>query len=364
MDWFEVKNAHEIASPSLLVFPERIEKNIDTMVKMAGVAERLRPHVKTYKCPQVVKMQLEKGINKFKCSTIAEAEMLANCGVKDILLAYQPVGPNIQRFSRLSTSFSEVLFSAIVDHGTIASQLSKEAMKYDISIPVYIDIDSGMHRTGIAATKAPELYNQIKKLPGVKYAGLHIYDGHIRDDDFDIRKTRSDDQFEAVNDLIEELKNKGESVPTIIAGGTPSFPIHAQHDDRILSPGTALFWDAGYASKFKEMDFLFAAVLMCRVASKPGQGLICLDLGHKAIASEMLHPRAKIFGIDDYELITHSEEHMVIKSNVSANIGEILYAIPTHICPTVALHEEVQVVVNNEIVDQWQVVARKRKLEY
>ena len=90
-DWHIVENIQEVDSPALLVYPDRIGFNIQRMIEMAGSPEKLRPHVKTYKMSQIVEMQQRHGISKFKCATISEAEMLGNIGVKDILLAYQPV---------------------------------------------------------------------------------------------------------------------------------------------------------------------------------------------------------------------------------------------------------------------------------
>src|SRR5215208_7063342 len=94
-------NVNELLSPSLLVYPKLIEQNLDAMIRVAGSAQRLRPHCKTHKMREVVAMQLARGITKHKCATLMEAEMLADCGVKDILLAYNVVGPNIARVVRL-----------------------------------------------------------------------------------------------------------------------------------------------------------------------------------------------------------------------------------------------------------------------
>src|SRR5262249_55187201 len=98
--WFTVANAAEVPSPSLLVYPDRVEENIQRMISLAGV-ERLRPHMKTHKMPEMIRLQLARGITKFKCATIAEAEMTASCGAPHVLLAYQPVGPNVGRLIRL-----------------------------------------------------------------------------------------------------------------------------------------------------------------------------------------------------------------------------------------------------------------------
>src|SRR2546423_1439411 len=99
--WFKLSNEAEIPSPALLVYVERAEENIRRMIALAGGSARLRPHIKTHKMPALIERQLRAGISKFKCATIAEAEMTARAGAADVLLAMQPVGPNIDRLIKL-----------------------------------------------------------------------------------------------------------------------------------------------------------------------------------------------------------------------------------------------------------------------
>jgi D-serine deaminase-like pyridoxal phosphate-dependent protein len=110
------------------------------------------------------------------------------------------------------------------------------------------------------------------------------------------------------------------------------------------------------------MEFLHAAVLMTRIVSKPAGGLICLDLGHKAVASEMPHPRIKFMNLNEYTVVNHSEEHLVINTPEAAimKTGDVLYGIPWHICPTVDRHDFVTVIENNHATGRWNVEARKR----
>lgn len=363
-NWYEVKNAEEVPSPALLVYPDRVRHNIEKMIEIAGGTERLRPHVKTHKLPQVIAMQVEYGIKKFKCATIAEAEMVALNGGLDILIAHQLVGPNVQRLVALIGQFPHVKFSAIVDNEGSARELSHSAREKDVAIAVFLDINSGMNRTGIAPDSiALSLYKLIGELPHLSQGGFHVYDGHIRDNNFEERKARCEREFQPVRVLIEKTQSEGMDVPSVICGGSPSFRVHAMHPERDLSPGTTIFWDYGYGTKFKDMEFQNAAILLTRVVSNPEGSLTCLDLGHKSVASEMPHPRVKIMGIDKFDMITHSEEHLVIQTgDTPPEVGSLFYALPMHICPTVALHHEVYVVENNEVVECWEVEARKRKL--
>ena len=362
--WYKIGNPANVSSPALLLYPERIESNIRKMIEIAGDTNRLRPHVKTHKMPEIIRLQMKHGINKFKCATIPEAEMVAKCGAKDILLAMQPVGPNLNRFFKLKKKYPDSEISCIADNEDTIQQLSALSKKTGLKTHVWLDINNGMNRTGISLGEAAPLYKMIINLPGLKAEGLHVYDGHIHEEDYNLRQRICNEAFVPVKMLVEELLNEGISKVKIVAGGTPSFPIHALREGVECSPGTLLLWDYKSGSSLADMDFLHAAVLLTRVVSKPAKDLLCLDLGHKSVASEMPQPRIKIFGLEEFTVINHSEEHMVIRSSEASkyNTGDHLYCIPYHICPTVALYDYVSVVNENKVTGQWNVEARKRKI--
>jgi D-serine deaminase-like pyridoxal phosphate-dependent protein len=364
-NWYQIDNADEISSPALLVYPDRIESNIRKLIEIAGGVDLLRPHVKTHKMSEIIKMQMKHGINKFKCATVSEAEMVARCGAPDILLAIQPVGPNIERFFKLKQEFDKIKFSCIADNEQVIIQLSDMARKTGLETHVWLDINNGMNRTGvIPGEKAARLYKRIIDSPMLAAEGLHVYDGHIHEPDLSLRKKICQDAFAPVASLIEELKSEGISPVKIIAGGTPTFPVHAIHKNAETSPGTLILWDYGYSSSFSDMSFLHAAVLITRIISKPGKDLLCLDLGHKAVASEMPQPRVKLLELEKYSIAGHNEEHMVIRtaSADKYNTGDLLYALPWHICPTVDRYDTVNVVSDHKVTGQWDVEARKRKI--
>ena len=361
--WYKIENENEVYSPAILVYPGRIEENILRMINIAGSVNRLRPHVKTHKIPEIVRLQLKYGIKKFKCATIAEAEMAAMSGASDILLAYQPVGPAIKRFLNLKQTFPDIRFSCIADSVNIIKELSDVFDSAIQETEIWLDINVGMNRTGIEPGDAAiEAIKMISKLPMLKFAGLHIYDGHINDQDPELRRKKCNKSFEPVNQLINDITRSGRRSPQIVAGGTPTFPIHAQHAGAELSPGTTLLWDYHSSSNFKDLDFLYAGMLFIRVISKPAANTICLDLGHKAVASEMPQPRVIFPEIEDASIIGHNEEHMVVKTTKAdmINIGDVIYGIPWHICPTVDRYEKVTVVREEKASGQWNVEARKR----
>ena len=223
--WYTVDNVADIPSPALLVYPDRVERNIRRMIEIAGGVERLRPHMKTNKLREVVRMHLDQGITRFKCATIAEAEMAAAAGAPDVLLAYQPVGPNVKRFVHLVETFSGTQFSAVADDEATIRALSDEAVEADVTMNLFLDLDGGMHRTGIApGERAVELYRLLSTLPALRAAGLHMYDGHIHDTGLDVRQKASDKAFAHVQKMREALAAAGLDVPAVVVGGTPTFP--------------------------------------------------------------------------------------------------------------------------------------------
>ena len=126
-------------------------------------------------------MHLDEGMTRFKCATIAEAEMAAGAGAPDVLLAYQPVGPNVARLVRLVQTFPATRFAAIVDDRGAIDALSAAAVAGGVVLDLFLDLDGGMHRSGIApGAGAVELYRWLSTRPGLRAAGLHMYDGHVK----------------------------------------------------------------------------------------------------------------------------------------------------------------------------------------
>jgi D-serine deaminase-like pyridoxal phosphate-dependent protein len=363
--WYVVDNADEIPSPALLVYPDRAEENVRRMIRQAGSVGRLRPHMKTNKLPEVIRMQMDQGITKFKCATVAEAEMVATCHAPDVLLAYQPVGPNVRRFVQLVRAFPKTTFAAVADDEGAIRSLSSAAVGAGLTIGLFLDLDCGMHRTGVApGPRASELYRLIATLPGLHAAGLHMYDGHIHDTDLAERKRVCDEAFALFHSMREQLVTAGLAVPASVIGGTPTFPFHALRADVECSPGTTVFWDLGYSTVLPDLDYLPAVLLLTRVVSKPGTNLLCLDLGHKAVASEAPPPRVQLMGLPDTIAVGHSEEHLVLETNRAGEfpVGTCFYGMPWHVCPTVALHNEAVVVRNGRADERWLVVGRARRI--
>jgi D-serine deaminase-like pyridoxal phosphate-dependent protein len=230
-------------------------------------------------------------------------------------------------------------------------------------VDLWLDINNGMNRTGIEPEKnALQLYLGIARSPYLKIRGLHVYDGHIHDRALIDRHVKCEGDFEPVRLLILEIAKAGLDKPVVVAGGTPTFPIHASRDNTETSPGTCILWDSGYDEQFPDLSFLQAAVLLMRVVSKPAENLLCLDLGHKSIAAEMPHPRIKFFSLQVNRFLNHSEEHLVIETDNAGKYrcGDLVYGVPWHICPTVPRYPSAIIIQDRKIAGEWKIDARDR----
>ena len=363
-DWQPLNRSElgEVFTPALLFDEERIERNIRRAVEMAdGETDRLRPHVKTHKCPEIVKRALKAGIVKHKCATLLEAQMLAECGASDILIAYQMIGPNCRATARLMAEFPNARFSSVVDDLDAARQLGNAMRESGRAAEVWIDLDVGMGRTGIAPDDcAVQLCRELLRIDGLRLRGLHAYDGHNRSADVNERRGMCEAVLGAVRGLRDRLERDGAGTLSLVVGGTPPYPFYAAESDLEASPGTFALHDHGYRSTLPDLGFEPAAALVTRVISRPRAETACVDLGHKAIAADPVGPRGVVISHPGVETGPQSEEHWTLRLNgARLKVGDALYICPTHICPTAALHKQALAVRNGAVVGVWS-IARER----
>ena len=362
---FVVANPNQVRSPSLLIYRAAVQRNIDRVLAIAGGPDRVRPHIKTHKSREVLALQRAAGFSKFKCATLAEAELLAGEGVADVMLAYQMVGPNVGRVVELSQSYQQTRFGVLIDHPAPLGQLGAAATAAGVTVAAFMDLDVGQGRTGVAPEVAAELYRQIAATDGVEAAGVQIYDGHNHQRDLAERQQAVDRCYATMASVRDELAVDGVDIPEVVAGGSPTFPCYAKYDDVVLSPGTVFLNDGGYQTSFPDLPFEIGAALLSRVVSTPLADSFTLDLGTKAIATDPA-VRGSIVGLgDDVEPLTHNEEHWRFRLLDSAiprpEVGDSMYVVPTHICPTVNLQTELQIVGSSgRIEDSWTVDAHHR----
>jgi D-threonine aldolase len=374
---YKIQNIDALDTPVLVVYPDRVQYNIDAAIGMVGDVGRLRPHIKTHKSAVVAKMMMDAGISQFKCATIAEAEMLGIADAKDVLLAYQPVGPKLQRFINVIKKFPNTKYACLVDNIAAAQAQSDAFAAQNLNVPVFIDLNIGQNRTGIAPNEtALALFSACKKMKGIHIVGLHGYDGHLRSPDLAIRKAECDAAFDKLKALEAQIlmvhpeivgRGGNEAELDIVSGGSPSFSIHAKRETVQCSPGTFIYWDKGYSDLCPEQPFKPAALLVTRVISLPDATKLCLDLGHKSVAAENdISKRVYFLNAPELIPLSQSEEHLVVEVGVghTYKVGDVLYGLPFHICPTVALFERVVTIENGKTSGEWLTIARDRRITY
>lgn len=363
MSWYNIHNIDTIDTPALVIYPDRVQHNILQAIRKIKDISLLRPHVKTNKISEVCEMMIKAGITAFKCATIAEAEMLAMLAAKDVLLAYQPVGPKVERLGSLVKQYPHTKFSCLLDNAAAAEKLSAALESQYLSIQVFMDINAGMNRTGIAPSKATSLLHEIMKYPALHFAGLHAYDGHIVNADGAVRRQQALQIVDMVQNIASEIEHKIHQPVIIIMGGSVTFSVYRNLPVE-CSPGTFVFWDWSYENLMPEENFLYAALVVTRVISIVDDKTITIDLGHKSVAAENPLPRVYFLNAPGLQPIGQSEEHMVLRitDNTTYSIGDILYAVPVHICPTVALYGKAIVIQENKAITNWKVIAREREI--
>jgi D-serine deaminase-like pyridoxal phosphate-dependent protein len=367
---YRLADVSAVFSPALVFFPELIRRNVARVVEMAGGPHRLRPHAKTHKTREIARLLLDAGVTRHKCATIAEAEMLASAGAPDVLIAYPLVGPNLGRLVELVRRFPGTRFSTLFDHPDATRALSAAVSAAGLTVGAVLDLNVGQNRTGIAVGDgAVSLYELAARLPGLRPEGFQVYDGHNNQPDRADREAGVRAFLAPVLEMRAALEKKGVPVPRLVCGGTPSFPVYAARTDVPgveCSPGTFVLHDAGYGSKYADLSGVTpAAVLHTRVVSRPTATPVTLDRGTQAVASDP--PAGKRVTLLDFppcEAVGHNEEHLVVETPEADRYkpGDVVYALPAHICPTVALHKEALVAEGGKIVGRWSVASRDRVL--
>ncbi|KMW13313.1 D-TA family PLP-dependent enzyme [Enterocloster citroniae] len=367
------EESKDVITPALVYYLDIIRENIKKAVSLAGGPENLWPHVKTHKMAQMVRLQMSAGITRFKCATIAEAEMAASCGAGDVLVAYPLVGPNIRRFLNLTMAYPQVRFWAVGDDAGQVHALGQVFKESGSVARLLVDVNLGMNRTGVAIPDTEEFFNRCASMEGISMMGLHCYDGHRTEQEFNLRKQHADVSASQIREVCAHISDRGYSCHTLVLGGSPSMPCYADFPKSpyhaYFSPGTYFINDYGYSKKYPDLPFTPGAAVLTRVVSCPVKGHFTLDLGYKGIASDPEGTRGIIAGMDHVQELFQSEEHWAFAmepgyEDQCPQVGDEFFVVPTHICPTSALYPSVPVVENGHMADTWEVTARNRKITY
>ncbi len=338
-----VANPDAFETPAMLVFEDQMNHNIRSVCECVGGGQNLMVHVKTHKSEAVARRQVELGIAGFKCATLKELDMVLQAGASKAILSY-PQGQEckIERLYDLTSSYPDAWVATIVSSPFHLDVLATVATRRKQLLRVMLDLDAGMHRTGIGfGAHATELYRDIDAHPFLEPSGFHLYDGHDNFSDLGQREAAAQRHIESLQAFRQQIESAGMPVPCVVAGGSYSFAFYARTEGMYGSPGTTIYWDAGYTAAMPDMGFRCAALILTQVVDRYSDaGTITTDLGCKAVSADLpTEKRAFLLGHDAATLVSQSEEHGVFQlSGELPQVGDYVLAVPGHICPTTILY--------------------------
>ncbi len=346
----------EIDTPALLLDRAACERNLARMASFFRASTaHLRPHFKNHKCVTLARRQRAAGAVGMTCAKLAEAEVLVEHGIDDVLIANQVVGP--QKTARLARLAQRARIAAAVDHFEQVAAISRACAASGSTVRLLVEVDIGMGRCGVAPGEpALELARQILALPGVEFAGLQAYEGHLVNVlDRAERGQRARAAMQLAIDTRRLIEAAG--IPVACVSGCSS----ATYDSTGTMEGVDEIQAGTYATmdhQYKRLapEFEIALSLQVRVISRPTPDKAVLDVGIKGAGCEFGVPAIR--GFPEVE-IKHflSEEHAVLRNVPDWKIGDLVQLIPTHACTTCNLHREFIVHEAGRVVDVWPIEA-------
>jgi D-serine deaminase-like pyridoxal phosphate-dependent protein len=366
---YRILGVDNVLTPALVVYPEIIASNIGrTLDSLGGNADRWRPHIKTAKLAYTLHMLVERGCRNLKCSTTLELLVACRTGAADVLLAYPVVGANARRLREIADQFPDVRISVLVENEEQVRQWQGSR------IGVFLDINPGMDRTGVEQAHEDKIAKLVRMVrdTGSEFRGLHYYDGQYGGLDEPERTVAAHAGYGCLLRLISDIENSGVSVSEVITAGTPTFPcsltykgFHGGGFIHRVSPGTIVYNDAtSLAQLSSEYGYAPAALVLTRVVSHPHSGRVTCDAGHKSVSADAGLPTCVVVGHPELTPLTPSEEHLPLVSGGEERrpqVGEVLYLLPRHVCPTVNNFDYALLVKDGLITSVEKVSARGRE---
>ena len=362
---YVIENVETLLTPALAIYPELVDRNIAATIRLlGGDANRWRPHVKTAKLGFIMRRLTERGIAQAKCSTTVELATACAAGIKDVLLAYPVVGANAARVRELAEENRDVRVSVLVEN------IAQTAVWKGSRVGIFIDVNPGMNRTGIEQDRVAEIIGVARAIgaAGLAFRGLHYYDGHMAAAAMEEREKLAHAGYDRLMEIVAAVERAGFPVEEVITSGTPAFPCAATYAPfrsgkfvHRASPGTVVYSDATSLTQLpEEWGYQPAAVVVSTVVSHPKANYLTCDAGHKAVSADAGIPTCAVAGRPDLLPLKPSEEHLPIevKGGARPEIGEALYLVPRHVCPTVNNFDEALIIEGNRVVGVEKVTAR------
>ncbi len=362
-------DAERVLTPALVIYPEWVDHNIASILKLLGAADRWRPHIKTAKLALTIRQLVEHGLTNLKCATTLELFTACQAGATDVLVAYPAVGTMARRVLEIAERFPAVRISALVEN---TDQV--EAWRGG-KVGLFLDLNPGMDRTGIEVDRLDEILEIVRAVrsAGLRFRGLHYYEGHHHEPVLADRTAAAHRGYHRLMRVVYALEDSGAEVEELITSGTPALPCAlaygAFRERRFVhrvSPGTVVYSDTTSLAQLPpEYGLRPAAVVVSTVVSRPTANLITCDAGHKTVSADAGIPNCSVLGYPQLRPLTPSEEHLPIEVPPEApvpKVGDRLYLVPRHVCPTVNNFDHALIVRGGKIVAVEPVTARGREM--
>lgn len=358
----------DLETPVPVVDLHRLECNLARAATYATQhAIALRPHVKTHKSPVIAGRQVALGVHGLTCATPRELEVMSGV-TNDLLLAYPALGP--QKLSRVMAVAGNATLTVSLDSVEAVQQLGQAARSAGRTVNVYVEIDAGMHRVGVATTRdAITVIRAVLEQPALRYAGIAFYAGHIRDH-VTQQQPKLDQLRRTLESAVAELSAAG-LAPAIVSGGsTPTmWRTHEMPHVNEMRPGTYVYNDRGTSEMGACADEDCALTVLATVVSTAVPGQAVIDAGSKALGREPVRGVSgegfgAVLGRPDIIVASMSEEHGILDLGRSAwrpRVGERVRIVPNHVCIVTHLHEVIHGLRDDVIETQWPVAARGRR---
>lgn len=374
---YRIENVEELLTPALAIYPDLVDGNIAATIRLlGGDANRWRPHVKTAKLGFIMHRLVERGVAQAKCSTTLELAAACEAGIRDMLLAYPVVGANAARVREIAAMYPEVRISVLVENRAQVAVWSGSGKAWSGSdktmpgsgIGIFIDVNPGMDRTGVEQDRTAAILD-LAAAPGPAFRGLHYYDGHIHATSLAEREQLAHRGYDRLMEIAAGIERAGFRIEEVITSGTPAFPCSATYAPfrsasfvHRASPGTVVYSDATSLTQLpSEWGYQPAAVVVSTVVSHPKATYLTCDAGHKSISADAGIPTCAVIGRPDLRPLKPSEEHLpveVLNGGARPEIGEALYLIPRHVCPTVNNFDDALIITGNRVAGIERVTAR------
>lgn len=349
----------QIPTPALIIELDSFEKNLAKMADFFKGNIKLRPHIKTHKCPMIANMQMRLGAIGVTCAKLSEAEVMVEHGITDILIANQVVG--FGKADRLAALAIRANVKVAVDNKNNINDLDSAALKFGSKIGVVIEVNVGNDRCGTRTMEETlELAKWISTKKGLVFMGLMGYEGHcVFIPNREERTTACLAANKVLVDSAETLRLHGFDVKIVSAGGTGTYNMSGIHPGITeVEAGSYLFMDGCYSSVLGNEVFKPSLRVLSTVISKPEPGLALIDAGMKSLTQEFGLPQPFLKGVT---LVGLSEEHGRLTfppEDDYLKVGDLVEIHPSHGCTTVNLHNHYYVVLHNRLVAQWEISCR------